>query len=179
MKTEFLNGERDDIDNILVESEKFGLQLKFALTVRNNLVDMYKEVDFLDKDVMNWDDQSKNRVYQQPGILKELAKAKDLGVYDAICQEIDRQRMIGTIMPNTSFLDAYQIAGDSLMARYGNQPPQQQPIIRQGRVANTLGNDARVRAASQTRTSSTNAKKFINPFAGTDEEFLERFKDRL
>lgn len=151
-----------------------------------NLNDVISEVrelpkgnDFLDKDVMNWDDQSKNRVYQQPGILKELAKAKDLGVYDAICQEIDRQRMIGTIMPNTSFLDAYQIAGDSLMARYSNQPPQQQPIIRQGRVANTLGNDARVRAASQTRTSSTNAKKFINPFAGTDEEFLERFKDRL
>ena len=44
MKTEYLNGERDDIDNILIESEKVNLQLDFALEVRNNLVDMIKQI---------------------------------------------------------------------------------------------------------------------------------------
>lgn len=44
MKTEFINGERDDIDNILLEGQKFNLQLNFALEVRNNLVDMFKQM---------------------------------------------------------------------------------------------------------------------------------------
>lgn len=41
MKNEYLNGDRDDIDNILVEAEKLGLQLSFTLEVRNKLVDMF------------------------------------------------------------------------------------------------------------------------------------------
>lgn len=44
MKTEFLNGERDDIDNILIEGQKLNLQLSFALEVRNNLVDMFNQL---------------------------------------------------------------------------------------------------------------------------------------
>lgn len=44
MKTEFINGERDDIDNILLEGQKLNLQLNFALEVRNNLVDMFKQM---------------------------------------------------------------------------------------------------------------------------------------
>lgn len=44
MKTEYLNGERDDIDNILIEGQKLNLQLSFALEVRNNLVDMVKQI---------------------------------------------------------------------------------------------------------------------------------------
>lgn len=44
MKTEFLNGERDDIDNILVEGQKLNLQVSYALEVRNNLVDMFKQL---------------------------------------------------------------------------------------------------------------------------------------
>lgn len=44
MKTEYLNGERDDIDNILIEGQKLNLNLSFALEVRNNLVDMVKQI---------------------------------------------------------------------------------------------------------------------------------------
>lgn len=44
MQTEFLNGERDDIDNILIEYQKLNLQLSFALEVRNNLVNMYNQL---------------------------------------------------------------------------------------------------------------------------------------
>lgn len=44
MKTEYLNGERDDIDNILIEGQKLSLQLSFALEVRNNLVNMYNQL---------------------------------------------------------------------------------------------------------------------------------------
>lgn len=44
MKTEYLNGERDDIENILIEGQKFNLQLNFALEIRNNMVDMFKQI---------------------------------------------------------------------------------------------------------------------------------------
>ena len=44
MQTEFLNGERDDIDNILIEYQKLNLQLSFALEVRNNLVNTYNQL---------------------------------------------------------------------------------------------------------------------------------------
>lgn len=44
MKLEYLNGERDDIENILLEGQKFNLELNFALQVRNNMVDMFKQL---------------------------------------------------------------------------------------------------------------------------------------
>lgn len=44
MKTEYLNGDRDDIENILIEGQKFNLQVNFALQVRNNMVDTFKQL---------------------------------------------------------------------------------------------------------------------------------------
>jgi len=44
MKIEYLNGERDDIENILIEGQKLNLELNFALQVRNNMVDMFKQL---------------------------------------------------------------------------------------------------------------------------------------
>lgn len=44
MKNEYLNGERDDIQNILIEGQKLNLQVNFALQVRNNLVDAFQQI---------------------------------------------------------------------------------------------------------------------------------------
>lgn len=44
MKNEYLNGERDDIQNILIEGQKLNLQVNFALQVRNNLVNAFQQI---------------------------------------------------------------------------------------------------------------------------------------
>lgn len=44
MKTDYIQGNRDDIQNILIEGEKTSLNLSFALQVRNKLVDMFQEI---------------------------------------------------------------------------------------------------------------------------------------
>ncbi|MGU8988171.1 flagellar hook-basal body complex protein FliE [Clostridium perfringens] len=44
MKIEYLNGERDDIQNILIEGQKLNLQVNFALQVRNNLVNAFQQI---------------------------------------------------------------------------------------------------------------------------------------
>lgn len=44
MKTEYLNGERDDIENVLIEGQKANLQINFALQVRNNLVNAIQQL---------------------------------------------------------------------------------------------------------------------------------------
>lgn len=44
MKTEYVNGERDDIDNILIEAQKLNLDINLALEIRNNVVDTFKQM---------------------------------------------------------------------------------------------------------------------------------------
>lgn len=38
MKTQYLNGERDDIQNILIEGQKVNLKISYLLELRNNAV---------------------------------------------------------------------------------------------------------------------------------------------
>lgn len=44
MNVEFLNGNRDDIQNILIEGQKLNLEINFALQVRNNLVNAFQQL---------------------------------------------------------------------------------------------------------------------------------------
>lgn len=44
MKTEYINGERDDIQNILIEGQKVNLEISYLLQLRNNAVSAIKEL---------------------------------------------------------------------------------------------------------------------------------------
>jgi hypothetical protein len=140
-----------------------------------------------------WDETSKQMLWQNPEILTIIQQQRDSGVYTAISTEIERQRILGKIRPETPFLEAYKTVGDQLVAASSNGPSsqgndnldQKHPEVLATRDAipkKQVSNDDKARAASPTRSSTNKqAKEVINPLAMSDEEFLKlnQFEGRL
>ena len=151
-----------------------------------------------------WDQASKEQVWAEPGLLQVMHTQRENGIYDRISAEIDRQRMLGTITPETSFINAYQTVGtelhnagafnDLVTAKTATtaevKPAVVTPPVVEApvpvAVATTeaapkqaVDNNDKASAASPTRSTTTPAKPFINPLAMSDDDFLKEFKGRF
>lgn len=133
----------------------------------------------------DWDQASKEVLWESPQIMAVIDEQRSNGVYEAITTEIDRQRTLGQISPNTPFLEAYKTVGDQI---YGGQQPAQADTPKTGPapVATTaaapkspVANDDKANAASPTRTTPRKAEKLVNPLAMSDDEFLSSMASRL
>lgn len=62
----------------------------------------------------DWDNESQQRIFAEPAILKLMDVHRSSGVYDQITSEVERLKLLGTIPENTVFLDAYKSVGDML-----------------------------------------------------------------
>lgn len=138
-----------------------------------------------------YDDASKNALWESPKLIESLHQQRELGIYDLITTEMDRQITLGSIPPNTPFLEAYKIAGDSLMAdpnlagqstKTPVQPAKAAPVVVETRVAApkaTVQADDKASAASMTTSTKAVKEAPKNPFAMSDEEFLKEMDGRL
>lgn len=132
-------------------------------------------------DVSNYDDATKSYIGQDPRILEVLFQQKQQGVYDRIVAEVERQKLIGNISPNTPFVEAYYNVGMMLRQQGYNQQGRNgfntpQPLTRRPAVTpSNLNNSQRARAAGITRTSSQVRQPIKNPLSMSDEEFLKQF----
>lgn len=149
-----------------------------------------------------WDQASKDLLWDKPETLKIIQDQRDLGIYDRIAAEIDRQVTLGKIPANMPFLQAYKIVGDELTASNGFAdliqkhqsgtatqaesggvaPHKEDPKVVATRVAapkSPVSNDDKASAASPTRTTPAKAKEFVNPLAMSDDEFMKKFEGRL
>lgn len=61
-----------------------------------------------------WDDGSRQALLGDPSILSTIAAQKEVGVYDMIFNEVERQRTLGTLAPGLSFLEAYTRVGNEM-----------------------------------------------------------------
>jgi hypothetical protein len=61
----------------------------------------------------NWDEESKQALYEQPTIFENMLAQKDSGVYSKINTELTRQRTLG-FLENVPFLQAYHQVGDAM-----------------------------------------------------------------
>ncbi len=140
----------------------------------------------------DWDQSSKEALYQEPEILKIISDQRGNGIYDRISSEMDNRKMLGTLDPNTPFLTAYRQVGDELHAAgqlvlaapqstqqeqaYEQQAaPTQQPRVIATRPSTTrqaAGNGERAKAAGAARTGSKPAAKQFDPLAMTDDEIM-------
>lgn len=139
----------------------------------------------------SWDQTSKQAVYDEPMIMQIINEQRANGIFDQISAEMDRQKMLGNISPNTPFLQAYKQVGDHLQAQQLLKPvsvqgepalaptpatasaPQPAPRVMGTRPANVRtaqDNGDRVRAASPTRTAPKSSPKTFNLFELSDEE---------
>jgi hypothetical protein len=120
---------------------------------------------------------------------------RETGVYDRITTEMDRQKMLGKIAPDTPFLKAYKEIGDTLAAAGGfddllkpkqtteeapastpaGQPEPEPVATRAAKPKPSVENGDKASAASPTRSTPKPAKPFINPLGMSDDQFMAEF----
>ena len=127
----------------------------------------------------NWDDASKKILWNSPEIMRTIHQQRANGVYKIITEEMERQRVLGNIPAETPFLMAYKQIGDALAAK--QKPAPMQPVAVKAKTVKTssLKNNEKAKAAAPNRTTASAPKKFINPLAMSDEEFLKQMENRL
>lgn len=136
--------------------------------------------------VHSWDPASKKALWDNPELLAVIHSQRENGIYDRICTEMERRKMVGQINPNMPFLQAYKAIGDELAARgaFGSvakpASPAQQPMatrtpvaVRPAKTPVTKVADAKVRAAAPPRSAARPAQAFVNVLAMSDEEFTK------
>lgn len=133
-------------------------------------------------DVYRYDNRSKAYISQDPRIMEVLFQQKQSGIYDKIVTEVERQKIIGNISPNTPFIDAYYSVGSMMLRQQSNNQQGRnglntlQPLTRRPAITpSNLNNSQRARAAGITRTSSQARQPIKNPLSMSDEEFLKQF----
>ena len=127
----------------------------------------------------NWDDASKKILWNSPEIMRTIHQQRANGVYKIITEEMERQRVLGNIPAETPFLMAYKQIGDALAAK--QKPAPMQPVAIKAKAVKTssLKNNEKAKAAAPNRTTASAPKRFINPLAMSDEEFLKQMENRL
>ena len=129
-----------------------------------------------------YDPVSCKHLVEAPELLRTLYHHKQIGAYDEIVNEIDRQRMLGNLNPNVPFIEAYNTIASSIVNQ-GNVRPNSrnglagtQPITRRAAItSNQFNNSQRAKAAGIPRSSSGTARTMKNPLNMSDEEFLKQF----
>uniref|UniRef100_A0AB39ACG8 Tail length tape measure protein n=1 Tax=Erwinia phage Fifi051 TaxID=3238787 RepID=A0AB39ACG8_9CAUD len=140
----------------------------------------------------SWDQASKEYVWANPDVISVINEQRNNGIYDRIAGEVERQRTLGKIPSNVSFLQAYKVVGDAMQAQNafadlasaGSEPVQpqaKQPIATKAAAPKPqVTNSEKANAASQPRhTSTQKASRTKNPLELSDEEFMKQFENRL
>ncbi|MFA7188457.1 MAG: hypothetical protein WC117_00045 [Sphaerochaetaceae bacterium] len=133
-----------------------------------------------------WDQASKDMLFKNPDIMSIMHQQRELGVYDRIVSEIDRQKVLGTVSANESFIKLYEHVGKQMAeAGYFNDldVPERQAATPVATRAATpkpvVSNNDKASAASQSRATPRTAKVLVNPLAMSDEDFLKEMAGRL
>jgi hypothetical protein len=141
-----------------------------------------------------WDQASKEELWKNPRVMDVIREQRENGVYDRIATEIDRQRTLGRLPPEVSFLTAYQTVGDQMVKANAfedlavKNAPSPAPVVTAPpavvatRIATpkpTVANGDKAGAAATSRTSSQKAKAAINPLAMSDDDFLKHMENRV
>lgn len=134
-----------------------------------------------------WDQASKEVLWQQPDLMNVMHEQRENGIYDRIVTEVERQRTLGKIPPNATFLQAYKAAGDYLQASGGfadihaklQGAQQAQPVATTVAAPKpAVSNGGAATAAAPTRSTPKKAETFVNPLSLSDEDFLKQFQGR-
>lgn len=145
--------------------------------------------------INTWDNASKQEIGKHPDVMTTIHTHRQLGWYDAIANEVERQRILGNIASNVSFLQAYTDVGNRLSqsgalkdpAQQSAQPTQSQQAAQQQqgvrRVASpkpSVSNSDKAKAASTSRaTGKKAAPPKMNPLAMSDDDFLKQMENRV
>jgi hypothetical protein len=135
-----------------------------------------------------WDEKSKDMLWKEPNVLQIVTDHKENGIYDRICNEVERRKVLGNLS-NEPFLTSYLNVGQELQQAGALQieapennkaDPDPAPVPKQSKIVETrsaakpkTGNsdNARARATSPLKSSPTKARADFNPLSMSDEDF--------
>jgi hypothetical protein len=131
-----------------------------------------------------WDQASKEILWKNPEYLTLIHQQREGGIYDRIATEVERQRILGTIAPNTPFLHAYKAVGDKMVEAnaFADLVPKTNPtpvITRAAVPKPQVANGDKANAAAPTRSTPRKAEAFVNPLSMSDDEFLKHMNNRV
>lgn len=167
-------------------------------TVLEDLKSNQSGIETLQHINTQWDQASKEVLWNQPELMQVIHAQRENGIYAKITNEMDRRKTLGLIQTNTPFLAAYKALGDELnaagaFAELGNQgnqgnpaPPAStvqtapEPVARRTQMPKqTVKNSDKATAASPTRAAPQKTEKALNPLAMSDDDFLKQMANRL
>lgn len=141
-------------------------------------------VELITEVAKQWDEQSRQAVYQDPNILRVINEQKTIGLYARITAEMDHLKSLGHLQ-GVPFLQAYKAVGDMLNDRgLLQQAPAQQPArtpveTRVAAPAPKVTNNERAAAASPTKATPAAVKQQPNYLDIPDEQFLREMAGRV
>lgn len=143
-----------------------------------------------------WDQASKQALFEDPSILSVLAEHKSNGTYDLVAAEITRKQDLGNVRPGQPYIHTYYETGQEMQAKgllpalqkapqvdktVVNPPAQKQPIeTRVVAPPSKVANDDKAKAASPTKAppSASNSSE-PDYLAMSDEEFAKATQGRF
>lgn len=135
----------------------------------------------------NWDESSKQVLWESPAIMKVIQEQMGNGVYETITQEMTRQNALGMLPAGTPFLQAYKYIGDQLLtAKTANT----QATETKNSIAATekrvviqpkpqVSNKALVDAAATNKGGASRQASNHSILNLSDDEFMAEMKKRL
>ena len=135
-----------------------------------------------------WDKSSKQIVYQNPNVLRQLNDHMASGIYGLIRKEMESQKLFGGLT-GMSDIEAYRKIGDELHAKgafahlFQEQQPKPTPVTKavvpSGKAADPRRNDKRRAAGASKPAATTRTAPVDNPLAMSDEEFERQILPNL
>lgn len=120
-----------------------------------------------------WDEDSKQKLTQEPKFIAELNEQMSLGIFDKISAEVERAKMFGGLSGLSDF-DAYRAVGKQMYAAGQLTPQPQTPIATTELKPKDVARSKKRKAAATPKpTRKTTKKAEINPLAMSDEDFLK------
>jgi hypothetical protein len=138
----------------------------------------------------DWDDASKDMLWENPEVLGIIHTQRENGVYAKITAEVDRQKTLGLLPAEVPFLHAYKHVGDQLTAAAAAAAAKttpapgttKAPVVVTTRTAAPkpqVKNGDKAAAAMGSRTTPKAASVKINPLAMSDDDFMKSMENRL
>lgn len=138
-------------------------------------------------EINTWDKASKEILWNQPSLLKQMHEYRQSGVYKTIADEVRRLKALGQVPVETPFLYAFKEVGNQLQAQgklggNTNAAPRP-PVVASGKTPVPVARrpaspspaskgNAQVKAAAATRTTPTKTQVSVpNIMDMSDDEF--------
>lgn len=125
-----------------------------------------------------WDDESTRFMWDNPQAFKHIHEQRVNGVYDLVMAEIERQTILGSLDPNGSLMEKYNIVSNQMIQGHTNSNTQK-PIETRVAQRSAQRPNKKAQAASTPRTSKRTSFVLDDLLNLSDDDFVKAMENRL